>query len=30
VAEINFLIELTFLEGRRKLMRHPVFAAIQV
>ena len=28
VAEIDFLIELTFLKGRAKLAGHPVFAAI--
>ena len=28
VAEIDFLIELTFLKGRDKLAGHPVFAAI--
>ena len=30
VAEIDFLIELTFLKGREKLAGHPVFAAIAV
>ena len=28
VAEIDFLIELTFLQGRKKLGNHPVFAPI--
>ena len=28
VAEIDFLIELTFLKGRDKLVGYPVFAAI--
>lgn len=30
VAEIDFLIELTFLKGREKLAGHPLFAAIAV
>jgi len=29
IAEIDFLIELTFLKGRIKLGRHPVFSVIQ-
>ena len=30
VAEIDFLIELTFLKGREKLAGHPLFAAIAI